>query len=73
MQQSTMQAIVLPNNEYRKHVTRLVNALNTKMRDWCMYEWFYAGIDRGYFEHNDFVDELAKLGVGHVRTMTRVE
>jgi hypothetical protein len=67
------QEIVLPNNAYGRHVSRLVNALNTKMRHWCLYEWFYAGIDQGYFKHNDFIDELAKLGIGHVSKMSRVE
>jgi hypothetical protein len=43
------------------------------MRNWCLHEWFYAGIDRPFFYQNDFKDILHQFQLQHVQKMTRVE
>lgn len=62
---------VKDDNARRKLV--LTNGLTSKLQKWCLYEWFYSGIDRDYFEHNEFQEELNDMGLGMVEKLTRAE
>jgi hypothetical protein len=59
------------NNRAVRKLLHCLNAL--KMRSWVRYEWFYAGIDREYFNHNDFVALLREKELDHIKKATRVE
>ncbi|KAL3699320.1 hypothetical protein R1sor_017342 [Riccia sorocarpa] len=52
---------------------RLIHCLSSKVRRWCMYEWFYSAIDLPWFARNEFVEYLNHAGLGHVPRLTRVE
>ena len=62
------------SDEAKAALTRLHHCLGTKRaRRWCLYEWFYSGIDRLYFEQNEFRLLLNDLGIGHVDKLSRTE
>ncbi|CAM6016402.1 unnamed protein product [Sphagnum balticum] len=52
---------------------RVTHCLCTKVRQWCMCEWFYSAIDLPWFARNEFVEYLNHAGLGHVPRLTRVE
>ncbi|CAK9869126.1 unnamed protein product [Sphagnum jensenii] len=52
---------------------RVTHCLCTKVRQWCMYEWFYSAIDLPWFARNEFVEYLNHAGLGHVPRLARVE
>eukprot|EP00252_Welwitschia_mirabilis_P007861 TRINITY_DN1956_c0_g2_i1.p1 TRINITY_DN1956_c0_g2~~TRINITY_DN1956_c0_g2_i1.p1 ORF type:complete len:1216 (+),score=337.50 TRINITY_DN1956_c0_g2_i1:375-4022(+) len=53
---------------------KLIHCLSSsKLRSWCIYEWFYSAIDWPWFARNEFVDYLEHTGLGHVPRLTRVE
>lgn len=47
-------------------VNELNHALNSKMRFWCFYEWYYATIDRDYFRRDEFKNYLKSKGLDDV-------
>ncbi|CAK9266551.1 unnamed protein product [Sphagnum jensenii] len=52
---------------------RVTHCLCTKVRQWCMCEWFYSAIDLPWFARNEFVEYLNHAGLGHVPRLARVE
>ena len=52
--QQEKEAVARFEEQNRQLVSRIVHCLNSPMRQWTRYEWFYPGIDRGYFAHNEF-------------------
>ena len=52
-------------------LTMLVNSLSSRVRYFAMYEWFYATIDRDYFNHNEFQDCLEHMGLSNISKLTR--
>lgn len=40
---------------------------------WAVYEWFYADVDRPFFQQNEFQDCLNELDLAKVRKLTRLE
>ena len=53
---------------------RLLHFLSSqKVRQWCIYEWFYSAIDLPWFARNEFVEYLNHAGLGHVPRLTRAE
>ena len=59
------------NNRAVRKLLHCLNAL--KMRAWVRYEWFYAGIDREYFNQNEFSSLLRERELDHIKKATRVE
>jgi ABC-2 type transport system ATP-binding protein len=52
----------------------LARALRSPLvRRWARAEFFYAGVDRGFFLRNEFVECLAELGIAHVTRLARAE
>lgn len=61
-------------DETRAALVRLHHCLGTKrVRRWCLYEWFYSGIDRLYFQQNEFKLLLNDIGIPHVDKLSRTE
>ena len=53
---------------------RFLHCLSSeKVRQWCIYEWFYSAIDVPWFSRNEFVEYLNHAGLGHVPRLTRAE
>ncbi|EFJ16240.1 hypothetical protein SELMODRAFT_421903 [Selaginella moellendorffii] len=53
---------------------RLLHCLSIpRVRQWCVYEWFYSAIDLPWFARNEFVEYLNHAGLGHVSKLTRTE
>ncbi|KAK6930448.1 DIRP domain, partial [Dillenia turbinata] len=53
---------------------RLSNCLSaSRVRRWCVFEWFYSAIDYPWFAKKEFVEYLNHVRLGHVRRLTRVE
>jgi hypothetical protein len=46
---------------------------NPLVRRWVRSEFMYAGVDRGFFLRNEFVECLADMGLAHVTKLTRTE
>merc|ERR1719174_146571 len=57
----------------RSRASRVLRRSTPRLQKWCLYEWFYSGIDRDYFEHNEFQEELNDMGLGMVEKLTRAE
>ncbi|KAH9298276.1 hypothetical protein KI387_029958, partial [Taxus chinensis] len=52
----------------------LIHCLSSaKLRQWCLYEWFYSAIDLPWFERNEFVEYLNHAGLGNVPRLTCIE
>eukprot|EP01117_Protostelium_nocturnum_P015652 TRINITY_DN6088_c0_g1_i2.p1 TRINITY_DN6088_c0_g1~~TRINITY_DN6088_c0_g1_i2.p1 ORF type:complete len:420 (+),score=144.84 TRINITY_DN6088_c0_g1_i2:461-1720(+) len=46
---------------------------NPKLRRWCVYEWFYPTIDRGFFNQNEFQEALNDNHLSKIPRMSRIE
>jgi hypothetical protein len=49
------------------HDPSLSSCLKGKKFDLPWYYWLYSHLDRSFFEHNEFVDCLHRMGLGKVR------
>lgn len=62
------------SDESKAALGRLHHCLSTKRaRRWCLYEWFYSGIDQLYFQQNEFQLLLNDIGIPHVDKLSRTE
>lgn len=61
-------------DEFMITKAKLTHCLSSvKLRRWCVYEWFYSGIDFPWFEKNEFVEYLDHARLGCVPRLTRAE
>lgn len=61
----------IPTSDHRPR--SLAQSLTTSVRRFAATEFFYATVDRGYFNSNCFGKRLDKLGLRHIRKISRTE
>ena len=40
---------------------------------WCRFEYFYSGVDRWFFSHNQFKSILKEIGIGESPLLNKLE
>jgi hypothetical protein len=57
------------NVEHAAQLRQQITENSARLRQWCIYEWFYSNIDQDWFNQNDFMAllqaiHLAKMSAG---------